>query len=812
MQLQQINCFRPNSNLGGAEQQLPLAVIYVYVSGTQTLATIYDKAANALSNPFNADANGIAKFRAPNGLYDIQVNGPDPQDPYSAPLLEEVPFSDNLNNVSFNTAQITGGDPSGDNGVATKGYVDKRAGAFIDKGTWNANTNSPTLVSSTGTKGWHYRVSVAGTTALDGVSAWAANDIVYFDGNVWQRIGYGYAPENAANKSTATDLGGGSPSNTLFPTQAAVKTYADQLIAAADAMVFKGVIDCSANPNYPAADAGHQYRVSVAGKIGGASGTNVEAGDILLCLDDGTSSGTQAAQGSHWSVIQTNIDGAVVGPASAVDGHIPKFSGTSGKLLADGYQLDTDGTLAGNSDTSIPSEKAVKTYADTKIARSGDQMTGALDFKAAVSVAAAATCNIGAATSNLVTITGTTGITAFDNVAAGILRICTIQDGCLFTNNATSLILPGVQDIISYPGDVLCFVSLGSGNWRLLWHMLAYQKPPAKNLIYNGDFAVWQSGTSFALAGSTKTFIADLWVAYRPTNTGFTFSQQPGFNGATYCLRAQRTAGNTSVNAVRWGFQIGSSLATQLQGKNICVSCDIRAGANWGKTDPTAINCQLFYGTGTDEAFDLGAINFATGPGSVFGSIKGISTTAARLYAIVGASANTPFPVPSTATELFILFTYSPTGTAGAADYVELTNLKLEVGSTPTKYEPTPLFETLEACRRQFRKSFAQGTTPAQSIGTGTGEYRFPALRAGALVEWMGTVLHGSPMRTIPTVTLYNPAAANAQVRDLTAAADCSASAAGNVSDLGFEITATGNASTAVGNDLACHWTADARL
>lgn len=122
-------------------------------------------------------------------------------------------------------------------------------------------------------------------------------------------------------------------SDTRIATQKAVKTYADTLVAAQDAMVFKGVIDCSANPNYPAADRGHTYRVSVAGKIGGGSGVNVEVGDLLLCLTDGTSAGTQAAVGSNWSVIQTNLDGAVIGPSSATDGGLVAFDGTTGKLV-----------------------------------------------------------------------------------------------------------------------------------------------------------------------------------------------------------------------------------------------------------------------------------------------------------------------------------------------------------------------------------------------------------------------------------------------------------------------------------------------
>lgn len=152
-------------------------------------------------------------------------------------------------------------------------------------------------------------------------------------------------------------------SDTTIATQKAVKTYVDQIIAAQDAMVFKGVIDCSANPNYPAADRGATYRVSVAGKIGGASGVNVEVGDMLICLTDSTASGNQATVGTAWSITQTNLDGAVIGPASATDSHFAQFDGTTGKLIKGGLSLDTDGTLSANSATRVPSQSAVKTYA-----------------------------------------------------------------------------------------------------------------------------------------------------------------------------------------------------------------------------------------------------------------------------------------------------------------------------------------------------------------------------------------------------------------------------------------------------------------
>lgn len=156
-------------------------------------------------------------------------------------------------------------------------------------------------------------------------------------------------------------------SNVKVPSQNAVKAYADALIGANDAMVFKGVIDASSNPNYLASNRGDTYKISVAGKVGGASGPNVEVGDTLIAMTDGTSAGTHAAVGAQWNIIQANLDGAVIGPASSVASTIAIFSGTTGKIVADsGFTTDTDGTLAANSATRLPSQSAVKTYADTK--------------------------------------------------------------------------------------------------------------------------------------------------------------------------------------------------------------------------------------------------------------------------------------------------------------------------------------------------------------------------------------------------------------------------------------------------------------
>jgi len=61
-------------------------------------------------------------------------------------------------------------------------------GATVYQGVWNASTNTPTLVSGTGTKGQYYKVSVAGTTSIDGNANWTVGDIIIYNGTTWDAI------------------------------------------------------------------------------------------------------------------------------------------------------------------------------------------------------------------------------------------------------------------------------------------------------------------------------------------------------------------------------------------------------------------------------------------------------------------------------------------------------------------------------------------------------------------------------------------------------------------------------------------------
>lgn len=61
-------------------------------------------------------------------------------------------------------------------------------GAIVYQGTWNATTNTPTLTSGSGTKGYLYKVATAGTTTLDGITQWNIGDSAVFNGTTWNKI------------------------------------------------------------------------------------------------------------------------------------------------------------------------------------------------------------------------------------------------------------------------------------------------------------------------------------------------------------------------------------------------------------------------------------------------------------------------------------------------------------------------------------------------------------------------------------------------------------------------------------------------
>lgn len=151
-------------------------------------------------------------------------------------------------------------------------------------------------------------------------------------------------------------------------------------------------------------------------------------------------------------------------------------------------------------DILYPSVKAVNDQLTLKVNKAGDTMTGTLTMSGAaineanfVTVASATTCDIGAANSNNVAISGTTTITSFGTAAAGVTRRCRATGAFLITYNATSLITANGKNITTKVDDCFTMTSLGSGNWI----MTAF-KPADGRILANAINN--QTGTSYTVA------------------------------------------------------------------------------------------------------------------------------------------------------------------------------------------------------------------------------------------------------------------------------------------------------------------------
>lgn len=149
-------------------------------------------------------------------------------------------------------------------------------------------------------------------------------------------------------------------SDTRVATQKATKTYVDTAVTGL--LDFKGTTDCSTNPNYPSASKGDSYVVSVAGKIGGASGKSVAIGDWYVATAD-NAGGTEASVGTSWVAFEHNIADlatvATTGSASdlgsgtlpagrlpALTGDVTSSAGSAATTLAHGSAGNLDsGTL-----------------------------------------------------------------------------------------------------------------------------------------------------------------------------------------------------------------------------------------------------------------------------------------------------------------------------------------------------------------------------------------------------------------------------------------------------------------------------------
>jgi hypothetical protein len=352
------------------------------------------------------------------------------------------------------------------------------------------------------------------------------------------------------------------------------------------------------------------------------------------------------------------------------------------------------------------------------------------------------------------------------------------------------------------------------------------------NLVTNGACEVSQErGTTALTSAATGSYIVDqiLWQFV----SGGTFTIQQVADappGLTYSVKMSPTVSDSSI------------AATDHAGFVAPIE-----GYDWAR---------MLYGTANAQS---GYLNFwvkSQRTGTLTGSITNFTGARGYTYEVSIPSADTWFWknvfVPgdtsgtwetTTNAGVFLLWAFAvgsnfqqaagswatpggaaPRGTANqtnflqsTGDAVQITGISFTPGNVPVpqdqSYYLNPKFsDALTQCQRWYEKSFDYATAPVQNAGINLGESTSTVIVAGAVSNQGWFVPFKVRKRLFPNYVGYNTNAANAFVRNLVTGTDATATSVRTGGQTGWNISFTGLAAWAVGNDVALHWVATSRL
>jgi hypothetical protein len=181
-----------------------------------------------------------------------------------------------------------------------------------------------------------------------------------------------------------------------------------------------------------------------------------------------------------------------------------------------------------------------------------------------------------------------------------------------------------------------------------------------------------------------------------------------------------------------FGTNLESADSYRFAGQTVTLSYYARAGANYSPTS-SGLSANILTGTGTDQSFITG-LTGSTNAGNATATL----TTSWQRFTVTGT-------IGSTATQIAVYFSMTPTGTAGANDYFEVTGVQLEVGNQASPFIRAAggtIQGELAACQR-YCTVYDNGNT---MIG----------MAVAASTSAIGRMIVTNPVtwRTTPSITL----------------------------------------------------------
>jgi hypothetical protein len=238
---------------------------------------------------------------------------------------------------------------------------------------------------------------------------------------------------------------------------------------------------------------------------------------------------------------------------------------------------------------------------------------------------------------------------------------------------------------------------LGSGCAPLAFNPLAN----FRNLIDGGDFSInpfqrnipglASGGVIAAPISTTPAYFADRFFAAGSAATAILMAAvaDASIAGFSQDLKISRQPGNASLATINVGQALETFDSLRCQGQTVTLSFWAKAGAAYSGG---ALTAQVIAGSGVNQsAASLVAGTWASAS-PVVSAAQALTSSMTR-YQFTGA-------VPATATQLAILLSFTPTGTAGADDSVSINGVQLEIGAHASPFEHIDAQVTLEVCQR----------------------------------------------------------------------------------------------------------------
>lgn len=255
----------------------------------------------------------------------------------------------------------------------------------------------------------------------------------------------------------------------------------------------------------------------------------------------------------------------------------------------------------------------------------------------------------------------------------------------------------------------------------------------ARQAIMNGNFDVWQRGTSVSVVDVTKLFQADRWFDYVDKNGGtlptITRSRQtltPGdIANSTYFTRLNVNGAGTSLgvsSAGLYGHNIENGTSklcglnkkvtisfyakSDIANKRICLTLVQNYGTGGSPTADEAIKGTPITLTNVWTKY---TVTFTTNTlvGKTFGS-NGDDYLGIRIPYIWGTTWGNTNVQTSVTAETFV-----------GSGNIDIAQVQLCAGDVALPFQPKSFEEELRACLRYYEKSYEYGTVPGSAVNQG---------------------------------------------------------------------------------------------